>query len=129
MKSIFTQVINRGDYDLTALLEKVDKYHIEGKLTDNEREELYLEARKQPTEQYNYAEEIKAIWAAIRALQENGGSNEEETVIEEYKQPTGAHDAYMLGNKVVFNGVVYECLKDYCVYNPAVMPSYWMVSE
>ena len=129
MKSIFTQVINRGDYDLTALLEKVDKYHIEGKLTDTDRDDLYNQARKQPTAQYNYDVEINAIWDAIHALQNSGGSNEEETVVEEYKQPTGAHDAYMKGNKVMFNGVVYECLQDYCVYSPAVMPSYWMVSE
>ena len=36
MKQIFINVINRGGYDLYALLAKVDTYHIEGKLTDGD---------------------------------------------------------------------------------------------
>lgn len=32
MRTIFEQVIARGDYDLTAMLQNIDRYHIEGKL-------------------------------------------------------------------------------------------------
>ena len=45
MRSIFENVIRRGRYDLTGLLKNIDRYHVEGKLTDAEREELYSEAR------------------------------------------------------------------------------------
>ena len=45
MKEIFKNVIARGNYELTALLKKIDAYHIEGKLTDAERDELYTLAR------------------------------------------------------------------------------------
>lgn len=40
MKNIFKSVITRGGYNLSALLKKIDVYHIEGKLTDSERDEL-----------------------------------------------------------------------------------------
>ena len=79
-KGIFEQVIARGGFDLTALLARIDEYHIEGKLGDGERDALYAEARSHAHPQYNYDAEIEAIWAAIRALQaavealESGGS-------------------------------------------------------
>ena len=40
MISIFKDVITRGGYNLSAILKKIDIYHIEGKLTDTERNEL-----------------------------------------------------------------------------------------
>lgn len=36
----FKRVICRGGYNLEGVLEKIDTYHIEGKLTDAERDEL-----------------------------------------------------------------------------------------
>lgn len=124
MKSIFKNVINKGDYDLTALLAKIDKYHIENKLTDADRDELYAEARKEPVANYNVANEIEAIWKAIRALQ----NVEPDAAASEYKQPTGAHDAYNKGDKVLYNGVVYVCQLDNCVWSPDTLPSAWMVN-
>ena len=40
MVSIFKDVILRGGYNLSATLKKIDTYHIEGKLSDEERDEL-----------------------------------------------------------------------------------------
>ena len=40
MKDIFTDVILRGGFNLSGLLKKIDVYHIEGKLTDEDREYL-----------------------------------------------------------------------------------------
>ena len=54
MKAIFENVIRRGGYDLTGLLKNIDRYHVEGKLTDAEREELYSEARSEALPQYDY---------------------------------------------------------------------------
>lgn len=124
MITIFRNVIKNGDYDLAALLAKIDKYHVEGKLTDAEREALYTEARKEPAANYNYDAEIEAIWKAIRELQKV----EPDETAKEYKQPTGAHDAYNKGDKVIYNGAVYECLIDNCVWNPDTLPSAWAVS-
>jgi len=37
-----------------------------------------------------------------------------------WKQPTGAHDAYRLGDIVIYNNKTWECISDYCVYSPGV---------
>ena len=45
MKELFEQVIALKNYDLKALLANIDQYHIEGRLTDEERQELTQKAR------------------------------------------------------------------------------------
>ena len=128
MKSIFVNVINRGGYDLDKLLKNIGKYHIEGQLTDEERDELYAMARQTPEAQYDVQREIERLWAAIRELREGGNSNPiPADQWPEYVQPTGAHDAYQKGAQVTFNGQKYCCLMDNCVWSPAVLPSAWEI--
>ena len=43
----------------------------------------------------------------------------------EFIKPTGAHDSYMKGDKVRFEGSVYESLIDSNVYSPAEYPNGW----
>lgn len=43
----------------------------------------------------------------------------------EWKQPQGAHDAYMKGDKVTFNGKHYVSLIDNNVWSPSDLPSGW----
>ena len=43
----------------------------------------------------------------------------------EFKQPTGAHDAYTKGSKITFEGKHYISLIDANVYNPTVYPAGW----
>lgn len=133
MKKIFADVISRGNYDLTALMGKIDRYHIEGKLTDAERDELYALARQDAKPQYDCAGEIEKLWAAVRALQagNSGGGDDTAPTDEwpEYVQPTGAHDAYQTGDGVTFNGQHYRCTMDNCVWSPAVLPSAWEIVE
>ncbi len=69
MKELIEQVIQMGNYDLTQLLDTIDRYHIEGRLSDDERMELYMTARKGAEPDYDYKGEIDALWAAIRELQ------------------------------------------------------------
>lgn len=132
MKSIFTNVIKQGGYDLAHLLKKIDRYHIEGKLSDEEKEELYALARQTPEAQLDYSSEIQKLWAAIRELQESLNGDAGESPAEEwpeYVQPTGAHDAYHTGAQVTFNGQHYRCLMDNCVWSPDVLPSAWEIVE
>lgn len=128
MRSIFENVIARGTFDLTGLLKNIDRYHIEGKLSDVDRDELYAQARGAAAPQYDYNAEIEAIWAAIRALQAAVDSGSGETVEwPEFIQPSGAHDAYGVGDKVTFNGARYVCRVANCVWSPAVYPDAWEV--
>ena len=113
MRTIFEQVIARGDYDLTAMLQNIDRYHIEGKLTDEDREALYALAREGAQPVYDYAAEIEAIWAAIHALQ---GQTPDSDEWPEFVQPTGAHDAYGVGDL---------CKLANCVWSPDAYPDAW----
>ena len=42
-----------------------------------------------------------------------------------YVQPTGAHDAYQAGDRVTFQGRVYEALIDSVVWSPLAYPQAW----
>ncbi|HZJ99511.1 MAG TPA: carbohydrate-binding protein [Tissierellaceae bacterium] len=50
-----------------------------------------------------------------------------ENVIPEWKQPTGSHDSYSIGDKVIFEGDVYESTIDNNTWNPADYPQGWKV--
>ena len=131
MKTIFESVIARGNYNLTDLLSKIDGYHVEGKLSDDDRDELYAKARAGALDAlgYDVKAEIDALWAAVRALQGganagNGASGEAQAPAE-FVQPTGAHDAYNLGDRVTFSGRVYESIINGNVWSPDVYPDGW----
>lgn len=128
IKGIFEQTILRGGFDLAEMLERIDLYNVEAKITDEERESLYALARQHAAPQYNYDAEIEAIWAAIRELQqaqEESGGTEPTDEWPEYVQPTGAHDAYQVGDKVTFNGKRYVCKLANCVWSPDAYPAGW----
>ena len=48
-----------------------------------------------------------------------------EGVIPDFVQPTGAHEAYNIGDKVKFNGNTYESLINANTYSPADYPAGW----
>ena len=48
-----------------------------------------------------------------------------ENVIPEWVQPSGAHDAYNTGDKVIFEGKVYESVIDGNTWSPIDHPSSW----
>ena len=104
MKEVFEQVITLGNYDLKTLLANIDQYHIEGRLTDEERLELTQQARKGAQSEYDYAGEIDALWAAVRELQEMVKAPAEDETWPEFVQPTHAGTAYHTGDRVTFNG-------------------------
>ena len=126
MKNVFKAVIEKGGYDLTSLLKKIDTYHIEGKITDEEKEELYALARKEPKAQYDLAAEIELLWAAVKALQNAGSEPPSEPEVFDWVQPTGAHDAYAAGDVILYtDGKKYKSLIDNNVWSPDTYPSGW----
>ena len=42
-----------------------------------------------------------------------------------YVQPTGAHDAYQAGDRVTFQGHVYEAVTNAVVWSPLAYPQAW----
>ena len=125
MYEVFQTAISANRFDLTALTEKVTKYHVEGKLTDEQRDSLLAQAQAQADPHNSYGswqDEADKLWAAIRELQTT------EPPVEEYPQwvqPTGAHDAYPLGAKVTYKEKRYESAIGANVWSPDVYPSGW----
>lgn len=50
-------------------------------------------------------------------------------VIPDFVQPTGAHDAYTVGDKVLFEDKAYESLIDANTWSPATYPAGWRLVE
>lgn len=48
-----------------------------------------------------------------------------DNVIPEWVQPTGSHDAYNVGDKVIYEGQVYECIIDDNTWSPTDYPQGW----
>lgn len=46
-------------------------------------------------------------------------------MIPDFVQPTGAHDAYKIGDQVMFEGKVWESLIDANVWSPTAYPQGW----
>ena len=66
------------------------------------------------------------------AWQKDGDSTEPNPpaeTIPDFVQPTGAHDAYNIGDKVKFEGKIYESLINGNTYSPAAYPLGWKEVE
>lgn len=151
MFEIFKNVIKNIDFDLRDMLDKIDEKYIENRLTKEEKLQLEEMARTNAKAVNSYEDTQKRIdeisekldlleetvnanakgMSALKdTIEKLGGSITEPTPepveeYPEYKQPTGAHDAYKIGDKITFNGEKYECQMDNCVWSPIEYPNAW----
>lgn len=105
-----------------------------GELTEEEMKQLLEQARTNAKPDDSYvplADRVKAIeeWETTveerLSKLETGSSTEPEVPADEwpeYKQPTSAHDAYHVGDKITYNGKHYTCIYDVCVWTPDAYP-------
>lgn len=133
----FYEVISSLQYDLQDVLHRIDVMYAAGRLTDDEREELYAYAREHAKSQYDFSVEIESLWAAVRDIRDRLTALEGESTEEpeeptdewpEFKQPAGAHDAYYTGDKITYKGKRYICVMPEnvaCTYPPDVYPAGW----
>lgn len=63
---------------------------------------------------------------SVKIKDEEGNESE---VVAEFKKPTGAHDAYKKGDKVSFEGAIYESLIDNNAYSPIEFADGWKKVE
>ena len=126
MKTIFESVIARGGYDLSGLLQKIDSYHIEGKLTDAERAELYNKARGEAAPNIDVMAKLMELEDRVRKL-ESGEAPEQEDYPEYVPGKW-----YYAGDKISYGGKHYVCIAPagvVCTWNPDEYPAYWNVVE
>ena len=151
MFNIFKNVIETSDFDLRDILNKIEESYIKSSLSKEEQEELEEMARQhaKPENSYatvqtqidNLAQQIKLLKETVEAnakgtsalkdaVEKLGGTVTTPTVqpeeeYPEYKQPTGAHDAYKIGDKITYYGKHYECIFNGCVWTPDEYPQGW----
>lgn len=139
MYEIIKNVINNTDYKLEDILYKINKMYIESFITEEDKIELDNLARQKAKSENSYAplqEQIDNIYEELdkikEEIQEIKGEEEGETEqpveteeYPEYVQPTGAHDAYHVGDKITYNGKKYICKLDNCVWTPNAYPADW----
>lgn len=137
MLETFQTIIDAGGYNLADLTERIKTLYAMGELTENEMKQLLEQAQTNAKPDDSYAplaDRVKAIeeWETTieerLSKMETGSSTElEESADEwpEYVQPTGAHDAYHVGDKITYNGKHYTCVMDGCVWTPDAYPQGW----
>ena len=144
MYNHFRGEINRGDYDLTNMLDRLTVVFATNGLTADQLEELRTLAGEHANPLESLApiedrfdiilQKFDALEARVAALESASTepvdpSEEPEEpaapTYPEWKQPLGAHDAYKTGDRVTFNGKVYESVINANVWSPAVYPAGW----
>ena len=130
-KTVFENVIKRGDYNLTKLLENINKYHIEGNLSDEERDELIVLARNGANSNYSIdvLAKLYEMDSRLKKLEEtvsNTGDNTGDATEEYPDYVVGKW--YYNGDKCSFNGEKYSCIAPegvVCTWSPNEYPPYW----
>lgn len=139
MYEIIKNVILAENYELVDILKKINTVWIESNITDEQKQELDELARTNAKAENSYAplqEQLDNTNARIDSLEERIAKLEGETTEEptepveddeypEFKQPSGAHDAYNIGMGCTFNGEKYICLINGCVWDPITYPAGW----
>ena len=145
MYEVIKNVINSKDYKLEDILYKINKMRIESAITEEEKTELDSLARENANAENSYAplqeqidklyEDMKELEARVSLLEQEQSTEQPQEPTEPveeyppYKQPTGAHDAYHVGDKITYNGKKYICKLDNCVWTPDAYPAGWEVVE
>ena len=130
---IKTVIASRTYTDSNALIAKIQRLYIEGTLTESQYTELRtILAEQNPVKTYDVEGELDRVWVELRriasivdSMPEPSPEPEPSEDVPDWVQPTGAHDAYQKGDKVRYNGNVYESLVDGNVWSPDAYPAGW----
>lgn len=151
MYSIIENVINSGRYELADMLKKIDTLWVQGDLTDEDKDALIQKAQSNANPENSYAplqDQINELFNKIKLLEETVNANAKgvlalKTAVESlgtsvtkpepepvdewpaYIQPTGAHNAYNIGDKITYDGDHYICKMNECVWSPIEYPQGW----
>ena len=129
--------IRTDSYKLADILQRIELFYAKGEISETDRENLIFAARQHAADalEIDVKAEIKAICLRLRDIETKieeiekkispDPEPEPEPEIPEYVQPTGAHDAYNIGDKVRYKSKIYECLINACVWAPDVYPAAW----
>lgn len=130
MFETFQTIINAGGYDLTDLTQRIKTMYAMGEFTEDEMGQLLKQAQDNAKPDDSYAplaDRVKYIEERLSKLKSGSPTDPGELEVPsdewpEYVQPTGAYDAYRVGDKITYNGKHYTCVLDGCVWPPDTYP-------
>lgn len=105
------------EWKLGVIYEEGKKVKYKGKVY-----KVTIRHDSQPNREPDRAHNLFTEYLNTHIQNEDGTTSE---VINEFRKPTGAHDAYSSGDKVRFEGKIYECKKDNTVHSPEEYPDGW----
>lgn len=132
IKADFSAAIEEGFTSLEDMLKRIESYHIHGKLTGEEKDTLFAEARAKATNNIAnvidvtetlaaFGKRLSDLEAAVAALQKTSSDEEQ---LAEYVSGKWYYD----GDRVMFEGHAYTCSAPAnfpVVWSPSVTPQYW----
>jgi len=141
IKEALYATIRTDTYDLKTILSRIEFFYAKGEITEEDRVALIEAARARAIDAMgiDVKEEISAIMqrivaieARVTAIEEElkpepgpGPDPEPEPEIPDWVQPTGAHDAYNIGDRVRYQGKIWESTINGNVWAPDVYPAGW----
>lgn len=131
------KVINAGGYDLTDLLRRIDVLYTNGKLSEDEYNDLIDAARERADADASKGDdhdriirlesELMALTDRVTALEADGSTPEPSPTVSEYDP----NYWYKKGEQCIWNGKIYEWNKDGSlgetlgVWSPGAYPAGW----
>lgn len=121
----YLKAVDMSEDDLSKIIGLYDKWTVGIAVSVGERYQkdgkLYEVVQGHTTQADWTPDKVPALFKEVVPSKDEGGTK----IIPEWKQPTGAHDAYKKGDKVTFKGKTYESLIDANVYSPSDYPQGW----
>lgn len=125
MYNMMKEHINRGEYRLHEAQDKINKLWVMGHLTDEQRDELLGLMRNgaQAVNEVDLFDKVAELERRVKAL-ESGASSGPVESLPAYQPGKW----YYCGDKVTFDGNIYECDAPegvVCTWSPVEYPTYW----
>ena len=133
MKNVIKKVIESKNYELSDMLKKIDTLWVQGSISEDAKKILADKARNNANVQnsMDILAKLEELDKRVKELEDAQANNETEEPTEETYPEYEVGKWYYNGNKVMFEGVAYECTAPegvVCVWSPLEYPAYWVVA-
>ena len=134
MQKVIEKVIESKNYELSDMLKKIDTLWVQGSIDDAVRKSLSDRARNNANikNSMDILSKLEELDKRVKALEDAQASTETEEPSETTYPEYTAGKWYYAGDKVTFEGTVYECIAPegaVCTWSPTEYPAYWKEVE
>ena len=124
MYKIIKNVIENKAFELSDIISKIDTQWVQGRIGEDEKNELISLARSEalPQNSIDVYQKLKELEERVKNL-ENGEESANQTLSDFVVGKT-----YYKDDKVIFGGKTYICIAPdgaVCVWSPGDYPAYW----